>query len=520
LAAEKRALSELARRELIKRDLLEYVRYFWADQDLRFNWFHRELADYIMSAIKESQEQRKRIHLLISCPPRHSKSLFTTRGLTGWFLGNYPNKEILVANATSELSMVFGREIRKIINTDEYQAVFPQAAPTTDSNAVDHLNTLAGGGYYLGGAGVQWLGRGASLIICDDVVGSEQDAQSETEMNQKWLWFNSEVMSRRAPACVTIVMHQRMGPDDLIGKIKSTDKQGIWKHLNYPALATENELHRKIGDALQPEWISTEMLVAERERLIALHQERTWMTLYQQDPTPMAGVVFHGDWFKDLIVPEKSYPDFSGLTNCISIDLAVSDGRGDYTAIMPMSFDSNDICWVQPDCFHKQADPKESMEALARLLRRYDPTYFFVEKGPLWNSLKSTIERLFRECRCYPRIIDVSRGVRSKVEVATPYTNAVQHKLIRYPDNSFTRTVSIPQHLNFGSVSKSPDIVDALALPFVERGKIILPSEEITLPEPEDMDQATLQSNWIKEHLQKKDSDTDPDPYPLFAGDK
>lgn len=511
-------MGELARRELVKRDLFEFVKYFWAHKDLRFNWFHRKLADTIMDAIKESQEKRCRIHLLISCPPRHTKSLFTTLGLTSWFLGNYPTKEILVANATSELSMVFGRDIRKIINQDEYQAIFPNACPTSDSNAVDHLNTITSGGYYLGGAGVQWMGRGGSLIICDDVIGSEDEAQSEIEMEKIWSWFNSEVMSRRAPSCVTIIMHQRMGPDDLIGRIKTTDKQGIWRHINFKALAEEDEEFRKKGEALQPEWISREMLEAERDRLIAIGKERTWMTLYQQDPMPNAGVVFHGDWFKELIIPESSYPDFHGMTNCVTVDFAVSDGRGDHTAMFPISFDANDICWVRSDHFHERADPKESLAALKVMLERYDPTYFFVEKGVIWNSLRSTIERIFRETRCYPRVIEISRGVRSKVEVAVAYTNAVQHSLIRYPDTLFTRTVSIPQHLTFGSVAKSPDIVDALALPFVERGQIMLPSEEVELPETI-LTFQQQQDAYIKQQVQCGEQTEEADPYPLFAGD-
>lgn len=510
-------MGEIARRELIRRDLLEYVKYFWRNEDLRFNWFHRELADYIMGAIEEAKRDRKRVHLTISCPPRHSKSLFTTRGLTGWYLGNYPHRGILVANATTDFACTFGREIRTIINTEEYQAIFPNAAPMTDSNAVDRLNTHMGGGYYLGGAGVQWMGRGGSLIICDDVIGSELDAQSETAMKQIWLWFNSEVMSRRAPECVVIVMHQRMGPDDLIGRIKATDKQGIWRHLNYPALAIEDEPHRKKGEALQPEWISTEALEAERDRLIGACMERTWMTLYQQDPMPNAGVVFHGDWFKDLIVPEKDYPDYRGLTNCITVDFAVSDGRGDYTAMFPVGFDSKDICWVHPDCFHEQADPKKSLEALKDMLIRFDPSYFFVEKGVIWNSLRSTVERIFREARCYPKVIEISRGQRSKVEVAVAYTNAVQHKLIRYPDNAFTRTISIPQHLSFGSVTKSPDIVDALALPFVERGQIVLPSDEVELPD-EVLTWEQERDAYIKAQAQRQDQE-EVDPYPLFAGD-
>jgi hypothetical protein len=59
--------------------------------------------------------------LIINMPPRHTKSEFASFLLPAWFLGKFPEKKIIQTAHTAELSVGFGRKVRNLVSSSDYQ---------------------------------------------------------------------------------------------------------------------------------------------------------------------------------------------------------------------------------------------------------------------------------------------------------------------------------------------------------------------------------------------------------------
>ena len=113
--------------------------------------------------------------LIINMPPRHTKSEFASYLLPSWFLGKFPEKKIIQTAHTAELATGFGRKVRNLVSSENYQKVFDTKL-SSDSKAAGRWNTHMGGDYFAIGVGGAVTGKGADLLIIDD-PHSEQEAK-------------------------------------------------------------------------------------------------------------------------------------------------------------------------------------------------------------------------------------------------------------------------------------------------------------------------------------------------------
>ena len=454
------ARRELARRELARRDILSFIPRVFPDLD--FNWYHRELADALNQFVLDV-EQKKSPRLLISAPPRHSKSLFTTRGLTPWILGRHPNWESIVATSTQDLADYFGVEVRRICNDPEYHALFPDFEIDKSSNAVSHLATLKHGGYKLVGVGGGLPGRGAHVLICDDLLASREDAQSAKVMDGIWSWFNSVAMNRLSPGGGVIVMNTRWEIDDVIGRVMASDTKNKWKVLSYAALAEEDEKHRKKGEALHPERYTREMLEAERDRLTSVGKERDWVSLYQQRPMKESGGFFKAENLS--FIPVKDYPNPKDLNWFIGTDFAASVKKtSDKTSLVPFGIDRKGDIYLAPDAVLERLDSLAAVHRLVDLIRKYRPMWVASEKGPLNSAYGPLLRSAMREKNVFATIREISRS-QGKYVYATPVQARMQGRRLHFPDTQFYRLTVAPQFLNFvpGNDNQEDDFIDGLA---------------------------------------------------------
>jgi hypothetical protein len=87
-------------------------------EDYSFNWHHR----YLISKLQAFAEGKIK-KLLVFMPPQHGKSELTSRRLPSFLLGIDPNKKIVGASYSGELSKSFNREVQRIIDTPEYKDI-------------------------------------------------------------------------------------------------------------------------------------------------------------------------------------------------------------------------------------------------------------------------------------------------------------------------------------------------------------------------------------------------------------
>ncbi len=160
----------------------------------------------------------KACRLIINMPPRHTKSEFASYLFPAWMMGLNPKLKIIQATHTGELAVRFGRKIRNLMNTKEYKRIFPGVTLRTDNQAAGRWETNHGGEYFAAGVGGAITGRGADLLIIDD-PHSEQDALSETAMDNAYEWYTSGPRQRLQPGGSIAIVMTRWSQKDLTAQL-------------------------------------------------------------------------------------------------------------------------------------------------------------------------------------------------------------------------------------------------------------------------------------------------------------
>ena len=233
--------------------------------------------------------------LIINMPPRHTKSEFASYLLPSWFLGKYPEKKIIQTAHTAELATGFGRKVRNLVSSENYQKVFDTKL-SSDSKAAGRWNTHVGGDYFAIGVGGAVTGKGADLLIIDD-PHSEQEAKqgNPAVFDNVYEWFTSGPRQRLQPGGAIIIVMTRWSKRDLTGQIlKNAGKDGVdqWEIIDFPAIMPS-------GTPLWPAfWSKTALEALKAELPVA-----KWEAQYQQNPTSEEGAIIKREqwaiWDKD-----------------------------------------------------------------------------------------------------------------------------------------------------------------------------------------------------------------------------
>ena len=135
---------------------------------------HIELISNKLRQLESGEIKR----LMVFLPPRSSKSLICSKLFPSWYIGRNPQHEILTVSHSDHLSSDFGRSVRDVVNSEEFQNIFKGVSLRTDVRAAGKWKTNQGGTYYAAGVRSQIAGRGANIAILDDVM-SEEDSYSD-----------------------------------------------------------------------------------------------------------------------------------------------------------------------------------------------------------------------------------------------------------------------------------------------------------------------------------------------------
>lgn len=200
-----KALAErvLARRRLLQFTKLTHPRYSagWVHDDIcrRLERFSREVAE------------GKSPRLMILMPPRHGKSELASIRFPAWHLGQYPHHELINVGYNLDLPMGFSRKVREIFRDPIFQSCFPQSQLSPDSQSVEKWNTTAGGGLTAAGRGGGITGKGAHILIVDDPIKDQEEADSVLVRDKLWDWYQSTAYTRLAPGGGVLVIQCMTG---------------------------------------------------------------------------------------------------------------------------------------------------------------------------------------------------------------------------------------------------------------------------------------------------------------------
>jgi hypothetical protein len=250
-------LNAILKRRKARESLINFTEYTYDRYNTAFH--HRLIA-----ARLEQVERREIDRLMLFVPPRHGKSELASRRFPAFCLGRDPTLQFISASAATPLAADFGRDVRNLIASPEYAALFTTRL-AEDSQAKDLWRTNEGGIYVAVGTDSKIMGRGADLFLIDDPFGSFAESQRKTERDRVWNWYVSTVYNRLQPKGRIVIINHRMHEDDLSGRLLEQAQSGgdKWSVVELPAIAYQLRGHVKEAS---PDQTSSEAQGASRDR--------------------------------------------------------------------------------------------------------------------------------------------------------------------------------------------------------------------------------------------------------------
>lgn len=483
LRAAKRLLAVQEARD----DLLKFMRLTMPDPEDLDN---PELSRYevtplarLLSEIMMKVERGELKRVAVSVGPQLGKSQLISRGAPAWFMGRNPYRNMMLASYNQDFANEFGFEVRNILDSSLYKAVFPEFELIKGGAAKDLLVTSRGGKAAFVGVGGSGTGKPADFFIVDDPIRNSEDAESALYRDRMWKWFNSVVFTRTHGKSGIVVVHTRWHQDDLIGRLcdpdhpeRNKEYAGIadnWTYINLPAVVEDAKLAKALGLNLDPPtnpnvismfgtnpmssiWPERKPLdfLAEAKRM----DSRVFDALYMGKPTPDDGEYFKADWIVEYNRDELP----KDLRIYGASDHAVSSKQGrDYTVLGCVGVDENGDIWVLPDVVWDRMETDRTVEEMLIQFKKNRPNLWWMESELISKSFGPFLRKRMNEEQIYVTI-DPVRPTKDKATRARAVQGRMAMKKIRFPRFAPWYSEARAQILRF-PFSANDDFVDWLA---------------------------------------------------------
>ena len=473
---------ELASRELCRRKLLPFIQRFRPKYTA--GWVHEDICRRIERFV-EQVENKESPRLLLLCPPRSGKSEIGSRHAAPWALGKHPDWEIIATSNSASLSLSFSRYIRDLMRDQAYSSVFPDAKLDPSSQSVESWNLTQGGGYLAAGVGTGIVGRGAHILLVDDVVRDMESADSPTIRENIWEWYLSVAYTRLAPGGGVLGILTWWNEDDWAGRIIQAMQSGEgdeFEVVKYPAINDRGDeyilpddsieqfapndappppgsrLTRVKDTALHPARYDTKMMLNIKRNFVAGGQKRIWDALYQQNPTPDEGNFFSKEMFNYYGSP----PDRRELYVYQAWDFAISEGKeSDYTVGTCIGVDHRDNVYVLDVQRFRSGDSFRIVDSILDFATTYDADALGFEDGQIWRAIESQFAKRCEERRMFPTY-EVLRPLTDKMVRANPLRGRMQLGKVFF-DKKAPWFSEVHREMLYFPAGKHDDCVDSLS---------------------------------------------------------
>lgn len=338
--------------------------------------------------------------LVISMPPRHGKSSLASHYFPAWYLGNWPQRRVLLASYEATFAAHWGRKARDTL-LDVGESLFGVRVLSGQATVKSWSVGLCGrgprnalGGMQTAGAGGPITGKGADLLLIDDPIKNDADARSPRLRQKIWDWYQATAYTRLEPHGAVVLIMTRWHRDDLAGKVLEAAATGgeHWDSLVLPAFASQNDpLGRSPGEVLWPERYDATRLDEIRETIGPHH----FASLYQQDPRPEGG----SEWPESYFPSSIWFDEWPRPLALRVLTLDPSKGRdaksGDYSAIVRLGICSAGKLWVEADLARRPIT--RMLEDSLDIAAQWQPQAFAVEANQFQELLVGELHRLSLE---------------------------------------------------------------------------------------------------------------------------
>ena len=342
--------------------------------------------------------------LIVSVPPQHGKSVGATTLLPAYMLGLDPDMRIAIASYSGTLASKFNRRVQRIIESREYEAMFPATTikrgtkPAGYIRTSDEVEIIGHKGELISvGREGSLTGNRVDCFILDDLYKDAMEAQSPVIRENCWEWYTSVVRTRMHNASRELIVFTRWHEEDLIGVLGRTEPfrelrtwsdidavgDNEWLVLNFEALkaspATEID-PRGEGEALWPEQQSRELLMSKR-RLDPVRFE----AMYQGHPSSKEGLLY-GDGFRQYKLLPRDIVARSNYTD-------TADTGDDYLCSVDYVVDTDGVIYVT-DVVYSRETMEHTEPLVAAMLKRESIRQAYVESNNGGRGFARSLQRL------------------------------------------------------------------------------------------------------------------------------
>lgn len=478
-------------------------------------WVHEDIARRL-EKFSADVSARRSPRLMLLMPPRHGKSELASIRFPAWHLGHHPEHEVINCGYNLDLPMKFSRKVREIARDPAFLALFPTCVLDAESQSAEAWNTTSGGGFTAAGVGGGITGKGAHVLIIDDPLKNQEEADSIQTRDNLWAWYWSTAYTRLAPGGGVLIIQTWWNDDDLAGRLQlamSANADGAegpspeakgealgdqFDVVKYPALAEEYEyltgdgkiirqkvkecsglglvlpikLLREPGEALHPERYSSEMLKRYREGM----PKRTWSALYQQNPVPDEGMYIQKQWLKF----EAALPNLFNRNVYQAWDFAIGEKQhNDYNVGVTLIQDESDYLHLV-DVVRFRGDSFQIVEEILDQANKWGgeatcPLTLGFEDGQIWKAIKPLLHSRMEERKLFPAYEELktltdkmarARSLQGRLQqgriwfpTEAVWLNDVQRELLRFPAGAHDDIVDALAHAVNLCVSKTPKYI-------------------------------------------------------------
>lgn len=289
--------------------------------------------------------------ICISTPPRTGKSLLTSVTGVLYALMRNPDSNVILASYADSLAWEHSHRARVLVAENSGLLNFTLRA---DRAAVGRWQVdrrtpdgspAAGGGLLAAGILSGITGFGADLLLIDDPIKNQLEADSAAHRRRVLHEFRSTLLTRLMPGASVVIISSRFHEQDLIGTLLA-EEPDRWTYLNIPAIAQAgipDALDRAPGVAMISALAGrTAESFADIRRSIG---ERAFYSLFQGVPANPEGALIKRNWFSDWRLPcAPTHP----VRTVVGVDPSDS-GSGDSCGLVAASLTSDNVVAVIAD---------------------------------------------------------------------------------------------------------------------------------------------------------------------------
>ena len=197
-------------RVLLRNDFVTFVERTFYELNPHTDFITGQYIDLLAATLEKCRTgQTKR--LIVNLPPRTLKSHAASVAFPAWLLGHNPAKQIICASYGQDLADKHARDCRTIIGSSFYKDTFPRTRLSADKSSVNDFMTTAQGFRMSTSVGGVLTGRGADMLILDDILKPD-DALSETRRRAANDWFFNTLLSRLNSKEDGVIIHRNAAP--------------------------------------------------------------------------------------------------------------------------------------------------------------------------------------------------------------------------------------------------------------------------------------------------------------------